>query len=88
MAIAILNTDFAAADEMLAKSNIGYLRDQIALAIAAERKRCADIAMALDSKRGNESLIAASILSVPLADLGDSRRAKHSPQATVTPQED
>jgi hypothetical protein len=43
---------------------------------AEERKRCHDIAMAIDSGRGNEKLIAAAITASPMPPLGDSHRAK------------
>lgn len=39
-----------------------------------ERQRCAHIALAIDSGRGNEKMIAAAILAEPMADIGDSRR--------------
>lgn len=44
---------------------------------AEERKRCHDIAMAIDSGRGNEKLIAAAITAEPMADIGDSKRQRN-----------
>lgn len=42
-----------------------YLDAQITLAVARERERCAKIAEAIDSGRGNEKIIAAEIRRVP-----------------------
>lgn len=50
------------------------LHDAFERGRAEERKRCHDIAVAIDSGRGNEKLIAAAIMSEPMAELGDSRR--------------
>jgi len=49
---------------------VGYLEDEnqqrisikVAQSLIAERKRCHDITLAVDSKRGNEELIAAAIM--------------------------
>jgi hypothetical protein len=60
MPISIFDTDYVAAQFLLNTTGDG-LRDQIAEAIAAERERCAKIAEAIDSGRGNEKEIAKAI---------------------------
>ncbi len=44
----------------------------VANAVKAERKRCAETALAIDSGRGNEKLIADAILAEEMPPIGDS----------------
>jgi hypothetical protein len=76
MPVAIFDEDFQKADAILGSVGLDGLRQSIANAVAAERNRCAEIARAMDSKRGNENLIAEAIMSIPLKELGDSRRKR------------
>ena len=65
MAIPVFADDLELADGVLGRVNLltaqEQLRDAIALAIATERERCAKIAEAIDSNRGNEKEIAKAI---------------------------
>lgn len=54
-----------------------YAWDAVIRAREDERRRCADIAEAIDSGRGNEKQIAATIRALP---------TPQSPQATVQPE--
>lgn len=76
MATSMFDTDFKAADALLGSCGLLGLRDAIARAIASERQRCFEIASALDSRRGNEEMIANAIMSKPMPDLGDSKRRR------------
>lgn len=62
MATAIFDEDLIAADNIIQQLTLGGTRDAIAMAIASERQRCYEIAMAIDSGRGNERQIAAAIM--------------------------
>lgn len=50
--------------------------DLIAKELAAERERAAHVALAIDSKRGNESMIAECLRAHDMPPIGDSRRPK------------
>lgn len=52
--------DYIAAEATVIGAMTG-IRNYVAQAIAAERERCAQIALAIDSGRGNEKEIAAAI---------------------------
>ncbi len=62
MAIAIFDEDLTAANNIIQTLTLGGTRDAIAMAIASERHRCYEIAMAIDSGRGNERQIANAIM--------------------------
>lgn len=63
MALVRFDKDMETADHIMQMFNLrGSVCEMIADAIATERKRCHDIALALDNNRGNEKQIAAAIM--------------------------
>lgn len=60
MPVSIFPSDYAEAEKIVSRSTQSTI-DQVAHAIAKERERCALIAEAIDSNRGNEKRIAAAI---------------------------
>jgi hypothetical protein len=77
MSMPLFDSDYHKADALVFTYFQG-VRDQIAKAIAKERERCASIALAIDSGRGNEKEIARAIRSEhsELPPIGDSRPPK------------